>query len=64
MGALRAIEQVFVLALLSFGLRGVSVRVGDFGRAAVFAGVDAVPGRDEGGKGGDAEDVAVGGRGC
>lgn len=63
MRALRAVEQVFVLVLLGFGVRGVSVRVGDFGRTAVFGGVDAVPGRDEGGEGGDAEDVAGCGKG-
>lgn len=61
--ALRAVEDVFVSALLGFGVRGVGVWVGDFGRAAVYARVDAVPGCDYCGEGGDAEDVAVDGKG-
>jgi len=60
MCALRAIEEVFLLILFGFGVRGVGVWVGDLGRATERAGVEAVPSGDDGGEGGDAEDVAVG----
>ncbi len=60
MCALRAIEEVFLLILFGFGVRGVDVWVGDLGRATERAGVEAVPSGDDGGEGGDAEDVAVG----
>ena len=63
MRTLRAVEEVFLFALAGFGVRGIRVRIGDFGRTAVFAGIEGVPGCDEGGEGGNAEDVAVGG-GC
>lgn len=61
MRALRAVEEVFLLALAGFGVGGIRVRKGDLGRAAKFGGVEGVPGCDEGGEGGGAEDVAGGG---
>ena len=42
MGALGAIEEVFLLALFGLGGGGVGVRIGDFGRAAERADVDIV----------------------
>ena len=62
MRALRAVEEVFLLALLALGGAGVGVRVGDLGRSAVRSGVDAVVPCDNGGEGGGCEDVASGER--
>ena len=58
MGALGAVEEVLLLALLALGGAGVGVRVGDLGGAAVGAGVGGVVQRDDGGEGGGREDVA------
>lgn len=60
MAPLRAIEEVFFLALFGFGGGGVVVWVGDFGVFAVAAGAEYVPIPDEGGEGGGEEDVARG----
>lgn len=56
--ALGAVEEIFLLVLFAFGGAGIRVGVRHFGRAAVDAGVDAVPIGDYGGEGGDGEDVA------
>lgn len=58
MRPLRAIEQVFLLALLHFRRRGVRVRVGHSGQLAVFARAQRMEVSDEGGEGGGEEDVA------
>lgn len=58
MSPLRAIEEVFLLALLGFRGGGVGVRVGHFGEAAVFRRQAGVVVCDEGGEGGGEEDVA------
>ena len=49
MGALGAVEEVLLLALLALGGAGVGVWVGDFGGAAVGPDVDGVVPRDDGG---------------
>lgn len=58
MGALGAVEEVLLLALLALGGAGVGVWVGDFGGAAVGTDVDGVVPCDDGGQGGGGEDVA------
>ena len=59
MGALGAVEEVLLLALLALGRAGVGVWVGDFGGAPVGPDVDGVVPRDDGGQGGGGEDVAM-----
>lgn len=60
MRALSAIEEVSLLALFGFVARGVRDWIGDFGRFAVFARVEGMPGCDEGCESGGAEDIAAG----
>ena len=54
---LRAIEEVLLLILFGFGVGAVGVWVGDLGFGAEAAGIEGVPCCEEGGEGGDAEDV-------
>lgn len=61
--ALRAVEEVFVARGLRVRFRGVGGWVGELGRFAVKAGVEAVPLAQEGGGCGGEEDVACGGGG-
>ena len=56
--ALRAIEEVFLLALFAFGGAGVGVWVGDFGGSAVGTDHESVVRCHYGGEGGGREDVA------
>ena len=56
--ALRAVEEVFLLALFAFGGAGVGVWVGDLGGSAVGTDHEAVVRGHEGGEGGGCEDVA------
>lgn len=58
MRALRAVEEVFLLALFAFGSASVCVWVGDFGSSAVATDHESVVGCYYGGEGGGCEDVA------
>ena len=58
MRALRAVEEVFLHALFTFGGAGVGVWIGDLGGAAVGTDVDGVVPCYEGAEGGGCEDVA------
>ena len=58
MRPLRAIEEVFLLALCGFGVGAVGVGVGYFGCLAELASIEGVPCGDESGEGRNAEDVA------
>ena len=58
MRALRAIKEVFLLALFAFGGASVGVWIGDFGGSAVGPHVYRVVPCDYGGEGGGGEDVA------
>lgn len=58
MRALRAVEEVLLLALLALRGAGVGVWVGDLGGAAVGAHLEGVVARDEGAEGCGGEDVA------
>ena len=56
--SLRAIEEVFLLALFAFGGAGVGVRVGDFGGSTVATDHEGVVRCHYGGEGRAREDVA------